>query len=96
MADCFINRSNISTQNIKLLDFDTTIGTDGYFDTGLAIANTTIISVLCSEPSYIVGFAWQNDERINWCCSVYPTADLSILKKNIHVKGVICYIDKHN
>ena len=92
MADCFINRSNISTQNIKFLEFDTIIGNNATFDTGLAIANTTIISVLCSDPSYIVGFAWQNDEHINWCCSFYRTGDLGIIRGN--VKGVVCYIDK--
>lgn len=94
MADCFINRCAESKQNIKSMEFDNTIGSDGFFDSGLIAANTKIISILCSTPSYTVGFAWQNDDHINWCCSFYPTHNLSMPLKNFNVKGIILYIDE--
>lgn len=93
MADCFINRGTESKQNIKSMEFDNTIGDNAFFDSGLTVANTKIISILCSNP-YTIGFAWQNDEHINWCCSFYPTHSLSAPLKNINVKGIILYIDE--
>ena len=53
MADCFMNRSNISTQNIKSVTLEGTTDDASLLATTLPIATTRIINVLCFTHALI-------------------------------------------
>lgn len=93
MADCFINRSNISTQNIKSIAVDATTDNNGFFVTTLPTATTRIIKVL-SLTYAVVADAFVLDDRDTWGLMFYDIARNTIAVKNRNVSLIIYYIDE--
>ena len=82
----------ISTTPIKSAEFGMTTNDQAYLDTGLPIATTKIISVLCSTQS-IVGHVWKLDGYSKWCASFYSTANVATPMPNTPVSFTIYYFE---
>ena len=80
----------ISTTPIKSSVFGMTTNEQAWVDTGLPVATTKIISVLCSTTS-MVGHVWQLDGHSTWCASFYPTSNLATPLPNTPVSFTIYY-----
>lgn len=93
MADCFINRSNISTQNIKSIAVDATTDNNSLIVTSLPIATTKIINVLCTSYALLAG-AFVLDDTDKWGLMFYDVARRTTNVVNRNVSCIIFYIDE--
>ena len=82
----------ISTTPIKSAVFGMTTNEQGWIDTGLPVATTKIISVLCSTQS-MVGHVWQLDGYSTWCASFYYTSNVATPVTNTPVSFTIYYFE---
>ena len=80
----------ISTTPIKSAEFGITTNEQALVDTGLPVATTKIISVLCSTQS-LVGHAWQLDGYSTWFASFYSTSNMATPMPNTPVSFTIYY-----
>ena len=83
----------ISTTPIKSSVFGMTTNGQAWVDTGLPVATTKIISVLCSTQS-MVGHVWQLDGYSTWCASFYYTSNVATPVPNTPVSFTIYYFEE--
>ena len=83
----------ISTTPIKSTVFGMTTNGQAWVDTGLPVATTKIISVLCSTQS-MVGHVWQLDGYSTWCASFYYTSNVATPVPNTPVSFTIYYFEE--
>ena len=87
------NADTVDGMHIKSVTMGITTNEQSYIDTGLPVATTKIISVLCSTQS-LVGHAWQLDGYSTWFASFYPTSNVAIPMPNTPVLFTIYYFEE--
>lgn len=93
MADCFMNRSNISTQNIKSIAIEGTTNEASLLVTTLPTATTKIINVLCFTHALIPNAIFTDDNPV-WIICFRNVVNDSAIVKNRDVSLIIYYIDE--
>ena len=91
--DVWSEWKEISTTPIKSAEFGMTTNEQSYINTGLPVATTKIISVLCSTQS-LVGHAWQIDGYSTWFTSFYHTSNVATPLPNTPVLVTIYYFEE--
>ena len=79
--------------HVKSVTMGITTNEKAWVDTGLPVATTKIISVLCSTQS-LVGHAWQLDGYSTWFASFYPTSNVATPMPNTPVLFTIYYFEE--
>ena len=90
--DVWSDWKEISTTPIKSSVFGMTTNEQAWVDTGLPVATTKIISVLCSTQS-MVGHVWQLDGYSTWYASFYHTSNVATPMPNTPVSFTIYYFE---
>lgn len=87
------NADTVDGMHIKSVTMGITTNEQSYIDTGLPVATTKIISVLCSTQS-LVGHVWQLDGYSTWFASFYHTSNLATPLPNTPVSFTIYYFEE--
>ena len=87
------NADTVDGMHIKSVTMGITTNEQSYIVTGLPVATTKIISVLCSTQS-LVGHAWQLDGYSTWFASFYSTSNMATPMPNTPVSFTIYYFEE--